>query len=186
MASNEVTENVLVGQVGRPHGLRGEVRVEVMSDLPERFDPGSELLLVRRDGRTERVKVSQFRPIKGGGLLALEGYDDRDGAETLRGASLEVHPSQVPPAPDGLYYYWQLTGCRCVDASAGDLGRVVDIVEDGGGVLLKVAHPEDLDKGEEHLLIPFVDAFLVAVDVEAKEIRLQLPPGLVETCVSRS
>ena len=180
MASNDGSENVLVGQVGRPHGLRGEVRIEVMSDIPERFDRGSELLLVRRDGNPEPVRVWQFRPLKGGGILSLEGYTDRDQAETLRGSRLEVHPSQVPPAPEGLYYYWQLMGCRCVDEEAGELGSVVDIVEDGGGVLLKV------EDGEQTLLIPFVDAFLVEVEVDRKEIRLRLPPGLVETCVFKS
>jgi len=180
VAKNEGTENVLVGQIGRLHGLRGEVRVEVMSDIPERFVSGSELLLVRRDGKTEPVRVRAFRPAKGGGLLALEGYVDRDQAEGLRGARLEVHPSQVPPAPEGLYYYWQLTGCRCVDDESGKLGEVVDIVEDGGGVLLKV------QDGEQTLLIPFVDAFLAKVDIEGREIRLRLPPGLVETCGSKS
>lgn len=179
VARSEATENILVGQVGRPHGLRGEVRVEVMSDIPDRFDPGSELLLVRRDGRTEQVRVRSFRPAKGGGLLAFDGYLDRDQVEVLRGARLEVHPSQVPPAPEGLYYYWQLMGCRCVDEVTGKLGEVVDVVEDGGGVLLKV------QSGDQTLLIPFVDAFLREVDIEGRVIHLHLPQGLVETCVSK-
>jgi 16S rRNA processing protein RimM len=180
VARNEGTENVLVGQVGRPHGLRGEMRVEVMSDIPERFEPGSELFLVRRDGTTEQVCVQAFRPAKGGGLVFFDGYVGRDQVESLRGARLEVNPSQVPPAPEGLYYYWQLTGCRCVDDVVGHLGEVVDIVEDGGGVLLKVRD------GEQTLLIPFVEAFLGKVDIEGQKIELRLPEGLMETCVSKS
>ena len=180
MARNEDFQNVLVGEVRRAHGLRGEVRIEVHSDVPERFDPGSRLILVPKTGARREVRVRGFRPVKGGGILALRGVGDREQAEALRGARLEVDPSQVPEAPEGFYYYWQLTGCQCLDESAGELGEVTDIVEDGGGVLLEVR------KGQQAWLIPFVDAFLQEVDVEARQIRLRCPEGLLETCVSKS
>lgn len=173
-------ERVLVGEIHRAHGLRGEVKVEVHSDIAERFDRGQELLLVEGRRPPRRLRVRSSRPAKGGLLVGFEGISDRDQAEALRGARLEVEATDVPEPPDGFYYYFQLQGCRCVDAELGELGEVVDVVEDGGGVLLEVAQ---LD---EKLLLPFVDAFLVQVDIEGRRIDWKLPPGLVETCASKS
>ena len=180
---------MLVGLVTRPHGVRGEVKIEVLSDVPDRFDPGRELLVT--GGRSvERARVAGFRPIRGGAILRLDSYRTREHAETLRGKRLEVPRCEVPPAPEGLYYHFDLVGCRCLDAELGELGEVTAVVEDGGGILLEVARPPRAgDRGTEAgrtVPVPFVEAFLESVDVAGKQIRLRLPPGLVETCESGS
>ena len=131
-------------------------------------------------GRSRRVHLERVRPERGHLLIRLTGIDDRDAAEELRNARLEVDPDQVPEAPEGFYYHFQLEGCRCRDAEAGELGEVVEVVEDGGGSLLRVA------REGSSLLIPFVDDFLERVDVEEKQIDLRLPPGLIELCTSKS
>ena len=173
-------ERVLVGEVVRPHGLRGDLKVEIHSDVEERFAPGARLLLSPRKGRPRWVRVLANRPTKGGSLLRFDGIDDRDQAEAVRGATLEVDRDQVPEAPDGCYYYFELVGCRCFDAREGDLGIVEDVVEDGGGTLLT------LRADGRTLLVPFVDAFLDEVDTKAQRIDVTLPEGLVEACASRS
>lgn len=173
------SETVLVGAIIRPHGLRGEVRVEIHSDVSERFAAGAELWAVRGSVR-RRLRVGSSRIVRGGALVLFEGCSSREQAEELRGHRLEVEMARVPPAPEGLYYYFELAGCRCFDAAEGDLGVVSEVIEDGGGVLLRVGD------GERTLLVPFVEAFLRAVDVEGGRIDLELPPGLVETCASRS
>jgi len=177
------SEPILVGRVIRPHGLRGEVKVEVESDVPERFAVGAELDLVTRGRARRRVRVAAVRPVGvpgGAALVRFEGYGDRDRAESLRGGRLEVDASEVPEPPAGRYYHFQLVGCRCVDADLGALGEVVELLEDGGGVLLRIAG------GGSTLLVPFVEAFLESVDVAEKRIDLKLPAGLVETCASKS
>ncbi len=188
-------ETLLVGLVLRPHGLRGAVKIEVVSDVPERFAPGAELWLAGGGSgtRRQRVRVAGFRAVRGGAVLQLEGYGDRDRAEAIRGRRLEIEVSAVPVAPAGVYYHHQLIGCRCVDERHGDLGEVVDVVEDGGGALLQVVSnptPQGAKSppapGRGVLLVPFVESFLAAVDVERRRIDLRLPPGLVETCVSAS
>jgi 16S rRNA processing protein RimM len=188
-ARADLPETITVGRIVRPHGLRGEVAVEVLSDSPRRFAPGSSLLLVREGAPPQPVRVAARRATAAGGegprprrrlaLLRFDGVEDRERAEALRGAWLEVERSQVPAAPSGTYYQYELLGCRCI-AGGEVLGEVVEVVEDGGGVLLVVSD------GRRAVPVPFVARFLRAVDVEHARIELELPPGLVEECASRS
>jgi len=186
--SGDPNDRVLVGRVTRAHGLQGEVKVEILSDVPDRFDPGRELLLSAEGRSAQTVLIASFRPIRGGAIVRFDGCQTREQAEILRGGRLEVPRSEVPAAPAGLYYHFDLVGCRCFDADRGELGEVTAVVEDGGGVLLEVAMPPDGAGAETGriLSVPFVEAFLESVDIAHKQIRCRLPPGLVETCASRS
>ena len=175
----DLPERVAVGRVLRPHGVRGEVVVEVLSDVPGRLAPGRSLS-ASWAGKPERiVTVESYRVHKTGALVRFAGFEDRDQAEELRDALLEVDRSEVPAAPEGTYYWYQLLGCRCwVDGE--DLGEVTDLVEDGGGLLLVVS------KEGRQVPIPFVQSFLKEVDVERGRIELDLPEGLLEACASGS
>lgn len=171
--------DILVGLIHKPHGLRGEVAVEVLSDIEGRFKKGSELKLVVPGVPARAVRVRSSRNHGRGILLTFEGVETREGAEQLRGGRLEVDRDRVPPAAEGEFYHFELVGCRCYDGGR-DLGVIVSVVEDGGGALLQVRD------GEEELLVPFVKAFLTAIDTAAQRLDFDLPPGLVETCRSRS
>ncbi len=173
-------DSVLVGIVIRPQALRGEVRIQIHSDVDGRFAPGQELLLKATGQTPKTVQVESFRPIRGGGVIRFCGYTERDQVETLRGARLEIGSDQVPAAPEGLYYHFELVGCRCIDSESGELGQVHDVVEDGGGLLLEV------EGAGRKLSVPFVESFVDSVDIKGREIRLRLPPGLVEICTSKS
>ncbi|HUO86796.1 MAG TPA: ribosome maturation factor RimM [Thermoanaerobaculia bacterium] len=178
---------VAVGRVLRPHGLRGEVVVEVASDNPERFAVGAELLLMAPGEAGEaapgaarrRLTVASVREHRGVLLVGFGGVEDRDAADALRG-ELAVPAGDVPEPPAGSWYHYQLFGCRVTDRANGPLGEVVDLIEDGGGLLLVV------EGRGRRVPVPFVERFLVRVDVEAREIEVALPEGLVETCASTS
>ncbi|HEX9942887.1 MAG TPA: ribosome maturation factor RimM [Thermoanaerobaculia bacterium] len=176
---DDLPETVAVGRVLRPHGVRGEVVVEVLSDVPGRFKKGSRITGVREGAPPISLTVAASRAHKSGAVVRFEGYEDRDQAGELRGLDLEVPRSEVPKAPRGTYYQFELLGCLCRNGGE-ELGRVVEVVEDGGGVMLIV-------EGEgQRVPVPFVKEFLRKVDVAAGRIDLALPPGLLETCASRS
>jgi 16S rRNA processing protein RimM len=176
---DDLPDRVEVGRVLRPHGVHGEVVVAVLSDVPGRFAAGSRLLAARDGGAVQTLVVQASRPHKSGAQVKFEGVDDRDAAEALRGLALEVERSRVPQAEPGTYYYYELLGCRCRDGGR-DLGEVVDLVEDGGGLLLIVA------AGDQRVPVPFVESFLRGIDVAARRIDVELPPGLLDACASRS
>lgn len=152
----------------------------MLSEAPGRLGPGSELWLETADGTARTVTVAAHRPHPRGALLRLEGVDDRDAAAALRGAVLETGRDNVQPAPAGSYYYFELDGCLCRDASHGELGRVSEVIEDGGGLLLEVRG------AGRRLLVPFVAEYVAAVDVAGRRIDLRLPNGLLESCTSGS
>ncbi len=184
-------ENVLVGTILRPHGIKGEVAVQLWSDTERRFAPGERLAAIPSSARTatgqppldrsERVlRVERSTPHKGGLRVAFAGIADREAAESLRGLDLWVPLAAVPAAPAGAYYIFELVGCRCFDERDGEIGSVVDLHEDGGGTLIEV------ERAGSRTLIPFVEAFLVGIDRDARRIDFRLPEGLLATCVSRS
>ena len=172
----EHSSKVVVAEVRRPHGLQGEVALNLLSDNPARLGKGSELELVLPTGERAVVVIEASRLMKDSVVVRLSGSRNRDDAERLRGGRLEVSRELVPPPPEGSYYYFDLLDCACSDRREGYLGTVVEIVEDGGGLILKV------DDGARTLMIPFVHAYLKRVDTEAATIEVDLPEGLVEAC----
>lgn len=162
--------------------------MESFSDVPERFAVGSELLASRRgpgpSSGFRRLTVETVRPHRGALLIRFREVPDRDAAEALRGALLEVSREAVPAPPEDTWYHFQLVGCRCRDRRRGDLGEVVEVVEDGGGVILAVEGTVEGDA--RRLLVPFVRDFVREVAPEEGRIELDLPEGLIEACASRS
>lgn len=180
MAKGELGGLVAVGRVRRPHGVMGEVSVEVLSDNPDRFGSGAELVARRAGGQLERLRVVSARPHRGALLVLFDGFDDRDEVAELRGTELLVEQEQVAEAPEGSYYYFELVGCACTDRRAGDLGEVAQVREDGGGLLLEIRNQS------RTLLVPFVREYLLSVDLDEQLIEFDLPDGLLEICASPS
>jgi len=178
MASGEMRDLVVVGRVRRPHGVQGEVAVEVLSDNPDRFQPGAELLARAQDGGVATLRIVAARPHGGVLLVLFEGLADRDQVARLSGSDLLVDAARIGEAPAGSYHYFDLVGCVCVDRAAGELGEVVAIREDGGGLLLEIRDRE------RTVLVPFVRAYLRSVEIERKLIEFDLPDGLLEICAS--
>jgi len=165
---------VAIGRVVKAHGIRGEVSVHVLSDVPGRFDPGAAVDL---DGRPTRIEAS--RPHQGRLLLRFAGITDRTAAERLRGQLIEAPPADLSETET--YYAHELIGMAVIDEGGAGLGTVTALIElpDAAGYdLLEVTRA---DGGT--WLLPAVEDF-VEVDEAAdgtERLRLVDPPvGLID------
>jgi 16S rRNA processing protein RimM len=164
---------VVVGRIGRAHGIKGDVAVEVRTDEPERrFAPGSTLVAGDRT-----VVVAAARNHSGRLLLRLEGVADRTAAEALHGRLLEVDvdPADVPEEDDAFYDH-QLVDLRVRTHDGADVGVVTEVLHLPEQDLLSV----DLDDGARGVLVPFVVALVPEVDLEAGHVTLADVPGLLD------
>src|SRR5262245_22473369 len=169
-----MTEHLLVGRVMRPHGLGGEVSVEVLSDFPERFAPGPSLVWPR--GWDERpLTLSAVRPHGRRLLITFEGVRDAESARALAGGELAVPKDEAFPAPEGYYYSHEIRGWTCETPEGRRLGTAADLEATPAGPMLSV------DTGAGRIaLVPFVNAVVRSVVREARRIVLDPPEGWFE------
>jgi len=171
---------LVVGRVARPHGIRGEVTVEVHTDDPElRFAPGS--VLATEPAARGPLTVSASRWHSGRLLVTFTGYADRDQAEDLRGTLLVIDSAEVAPAADPEEFHdYQLIGLDVLTCAGEPVGVVTDVLHQGQDLL--VIRPPDGGAAREQgeVLVPFVAAIVPEVDVAAGRLVIDPPPGLLE------
>jgi 16S rRNA processing protein RimM len=172
---------VIVGRIGRPHGIRGEVVVGVRTDEPDlRFAVGANLDAgPTADGDTQPDQVLQVaakRWHSGQLLVEFAGISDRTAAGELTGRWLSVDSSQLPPTADpDEFRDHELIGLS-VRTSAGEaVGVVTDVLHHGQDLLVVRRAP-----GQEEHLVPFVKAIVPEVDVAAGVLVIDPPPGLLD------
>jgi 16S rRNA processing protein RimM len=166
---------VVIGRIGKAHGIRGEVTVEVRTDDPEGRFAADAVLATDRPERPTLV-IEKSRPHHGRMLVLFQGVPDRNAAELLRGTLLSVDASDDPDLDDpDEFYDHQLVGLAVVTVDGVALGEVADVVHLPASVLLSVKRPE----GRE-LLVPFVASIVPDVDVPGGRVVVDLPPGLLE------
>ena len=168
-------DRLVVGRVLRPHGIRGELSVEILSDAPERFTPGAELGVGDPDGPEplRTAVVAAARRHLGRLLLTLEGVDDRDAADRYRGAWLSIPATEARPLEPDEFWPHQLVGLAVVDHQGRERGRVADVVPGAAHDLLSVELP-----GGASVLVPAVAA-LVTVQLDAGRVLVEAVPGLL-------
>jgi 16S rRNA processing protein RimM len=166
---------LVVGRIGRPHGIRGEVSVEVRTDSPEeRFAPGS--VLVTDPAERGPLTVARMHWHSGRLLLTIEGVVDRGGAEALRDTLLVVDTEDLPALDDpDEFYDHELVGLRAELSDGTELGVVEDVLHTPADELIAVRRTS----GEE-LLVPFVGAMVPTVDLPGGRIVIEPPEGLLE------
>ncbi|MEV0810552.1 ribosome maturation factor RimM [Micromonospora sp. NPDC050200] len=182
---------LIVGRIGKPHGLRGEVTVEVRTDEPEaRFAPGS--VLVTEPGAAAPVNpapgpgvpfrvpakltIEAARWHQGRMLVAFEGILDREVAEALRGTLLGVDSAEVAPPEDPEEFHdHQLVGLAVVNPDGEHLGEVARIDHAPASDLLVLRRPEG-----RTALIPFVKAIVPEVDLAGGRVVVDPPAGLLD------
>lgn len=166
---------VAIAVVRRPHGIRGEVSAELLTDFPERFDGLRKVEVIRSDGNAVELEIESSRVRRNRVLLKFLGVDLVDEAEELRGAEICVPESDAVELEEDEFFDWELEGCRVVSTDGNEIGVVKAVFRAGENENLVVGASEGKD-----YLVPFVEAICVTVDTESKLIEVDLPDGLLD------
>jgi 16S rRNA processing protein RimM len=170
-----------VGRVLAPFGLRGEVRIEFLTDFPDRFRGLKQIFIGSdfsgNDGDASAftpVNLERFRYHRGQGVLKLAGYDDRNAAETLRDLLLWVPTSEAVPLSEDEYFVYQIEGLAVWTTKGEHLGTVTEVLFTGSNDVYVVQ-----DANGREILIPAIADVIQQVDLANGRLVVELMEGLV-------
>lgn len=162
-----------VARIGRAHGMRGEVALDLRSDAPEeRFAVGAVVRTVPASAGP--LTVERTRNLTGRWFVLFEGVLDRTAAEALRGVELVIDSDDVDTADEDAWYPHQLAGLRVEHVDGRTLGEVLDIEHLPAHDMLVIREPSGA-----RTLVPFVHAIVPVVDVAGGRVVLDPPGGLL-------
>lgn len=167
---------IINGRIIGAHGIRGELKVVPLTDDARRFLKMKDCYLCgpKLENLTP-AKAKSARIDKTNVLLKLEGVEDRDKAETLKGTYIAVSRADAVPLKKDSYYIADLIGLDISDDERGALGKVCDCYETGANYILEIKRDKP-----KNLLLPFLKQFCYEVNVEEGYIKCRLPEGLYE------
>lgn len=167
-----------VGQLRRPHGIHGEMQMLVLTDFPDRLQPG---LVVYLGERHKSHTIRSRRSHRDLLLVAFEGFPDRTAVEILRNQLVYLPAELAPELPAGEYYQHELLDLAVIDESGTELGVVEEILETGANDVLLVRRLN----GSE-ILLPLIDQVVKEIDLESGRIHIVLMPGLLPGSVEEA
>jgi 16S rRNA processing protein RimM len=190
-------EMAVVGRIARPHGIRGQVIVNVETDFPhERFHPGAEFFsksstVERPEGRSqpvvdglqavpERLVIATVRFHNERPIIGFEGVTDMNQAIALAGRELRIPVEQLTSLPPDMFYRHDLVGCAVNATDGSSIGTVTDVEGTLGGSRLVVT------TGRGEVLVPLASEICRSIDVAGKRIVIEPPEGLLELNARRS
>jgi 16S rRNA processing protein RimM len=163
-----------VARVVKTQGRHGEIAVEVHSSVPGRFREGLRLFALAEDGSRRELKVEGLWPHKEWLVLKFAGIDSISDAEALLRCELQVPDEERSRLEPGWTYVSDLVGCRVFDGERA-IGEVRDVQFGAGEAPLLI-----VQSGKKEYEVPYAEAYVNGVDLERKEIRMQLPEGMLE------
>ncbi|MCA9904907.1 MAG: 16S rRNA processing protein RimM [Anaerolineae bacterium] len=174
--ARQTPEYLVLGKILRPHGVRGEIRMHVLTDYPERLADLEYVYLSEDEAGTSvtTYTLEHVRLHQSYALLTLEGIGDRDQAEPLRQLYVLVDMDNAVPLEEGEFYLYELIGVEVSTIDGEVLGALVDVIETGANDVYVV---KSAAYGE--VLIPAIDGVIVETDIAARKMTVQLPEGLL-------
>ncbi len=163
-------EKIKIGKIVNTVGLKGEVKVYNYSDSIEIYETIESIYVEDRPTVIENVRAQKNMVI-----LKLEGADDRNAAEALRGRELYITEDDLPELPEGQYYVRDLIGMSVIEKDEKLLGHVTDVLQNTAQDIFEV----ERENGNK-LLIPKVDQFVLDIDTEKREITVKLIEGMLD------
>jgi 16S rRNA processing protein RimM len=162
---------IAVGKLRHAHGVHGEMLMEVYTDFPDRLQPGVILYLGQEDLQLRLIKCRQHGK---GLLMTFEGFSSPEEIGQYRNQIVYVKSIDRPPLENGEYYHHQLIGLCVVTHDGKTIGTVTEILETGASDVLLV-----LPESGPEILIPVVDSFVHEINLDRREITVQLIPGML-------
>ena len=162
-------EFLIIGRILAPWGVKGEVKVEVMTDFPERFTPRKVVYLDRHPLEIESCRYHKHHLI-----LKLVSVDSIEVAEKLRGQDLTIPGSEIYRLPEGQYYAFQLIGLKVVTTEGHTVGRITDIMTTLGNDVYIV----ETNRGEK--LIPAIENVVKSIDLKKGRMIIEAIEGLLD------
>lgn len=161
-----------VGHLRRPHGVHGDILMDVYTDFPERIKSGSTLFL---GAKHRPASVLHIRHHNEGLLVAFDGVDTPESASLFRNQTVYVKTADRPDLEKGQYYHHQIIGMSVVDDEGKSLGKVTEIIETGANDVYVVK-----STGSQELLLPAIKDVIRQVDIDKNIMTVHLIPGLIE------
>jgi 16S rRNA processing protein RimM len=161
-------EFLAVGKIVRPHGIKGDLTMKLMTDFPERLRPGRTVYFGEEH---QPFQIVTARPHGATYLMKFKGIENREDAATYGGLIVYVQTQKIPRLPAGEYYFHQLLGLTVVDEQGQILGTLDSILETRANDVYIIKTPDGSD-----LLLPAVEnEVILGVDLERREIRVRPP-----------
>ncbi len=173
-AADEDTSWLIVGQAGKPHGVHGDVLVDILTDFPERLNDGMRFGVGDDRAPSEYHHVHRVRFHKGKWLLSVKGVRDREIIEGWRGRYLYLPEQALDELPEGYYYEHHLVGLACRSPEGDDLGKVIGLDPGEGQSRLVVR------TGDRERLVPYVPEIVTEVNLEGGFVVIDAPRGLLD------
>ena len=165
---------LIIGRAGKPHGVHGDLLVEIVTDFPERLTDGLRFGLGDDSGPAEFFETHRVRYHKGRWLLSMKDIRDRETVEAWRGKYLYLPEQALEDLPEGYYYEHHLTGLECRSPDGAVLGRVTGL--DPGESQSRLIVRRD----DREFLVPYVPEIVIEVDLGKKIVVIDAPPGLLD------
>lgn len=169
-----MTTYLNVGKIVNTHGIKGEVRVQSITENPEeRYQVGSKLVIEMDKNEQIPVTVSSHRVHKNFDLLTFEGYSSINDVEQFKNKMLQIDEELLPELEEGVYYENEIIGSTVLDEKSNKIGTLKEILFMPANDVWVVKRP-----GKKDLLLPFIESVILNVDTINKEIIVHVLEGL--------
>lgn len=165
---------IIIGRVVKPWGVRGELKIEPITDFPERFKRLQRVFLASASGESREFRVKSVRYRAGIPYLTFEGYETPEKARALAGRLIQIPEEEAMPLPEGSYYWFELIGMDVFTEDGERLGRVADIFCTGSNDVYVVRH------GRREYYIPATQEIIRVIDRARKRMIIHVIDGLLE------
>lgn len=165
---------ITIGKLVKPFGVKGEMKIEPMTDFPERFKELGRVYLVSPAGHEMVCTVKSVRYAGETPVLLFNGYDAPEKAKALNGWFLKVPEAETVPLPEGQYYWYELIGMEVFSEDGEKLGVIADIFETGSNDVYV------MKRGKQEVYIPATKEVVRQVDRKTRQMIIHLMDGLME------